>query len=217
MPDCFQRIPRRVQISENGGQILTIAVDGQGIHAIVRNGTRVSYVIYNISSGRAEQDNPFPSDTAAFMGLMPQHISLACPGEVCIFDLNKFLLWYCYTRLTKIVFLSLHQFCSYFQCMETVLLLRDGNSTLYPLVKDCADAIRDPLPLDLPPVRCIGTGMVALTGTTQNQKNQVAVAVLALEQQQLMPKILRCDVEGTRQVLIQLEADSSKFEILHTF
>lgn len=82
VPDCFQRIPRRVQISENSGQILTIAIDSQGIHAIVRNGSRLSYVVYNISTGRAEQDNPFPSDTAAFMGLYPQHISLNCPGEV---------------------------------------------------------------------------------------------------------------------------------------
>lgn len=82
VPDCFQRTPRRVQISDTSGQILTIAVDGQGIHAIVRSGSRLSYVIYNVSSGRLEQDNPFPSDTTSFMGLYAQHISLSCPGEV---------------------------------------------------------------------------------------------------------------------------------------
>lgn len=92
-----------------------------------------------------------------------------------------------------------------------MLILRDGNSTIYPLAKDCADAIRDPLPLDLPPVRCIGTGTIALTGTAQNLKNQVAVVILALEQQLLMPKILRCDVEGTRQILAQLETECSKY------
>lgn len=32
-PDCFQRIPRRVNIPE-GGQILTITVDGQGKNII---------------------------------------------------------------------------------------------------------------------------------------------------------------------------------------
>lgn len=86
MPDCFQRTPRRVQIPESNGQILTISIDVQGIHAIVRTGnTKLSYVIYNVSSGRVEQDNPFPSDTTSFMGLQSQHISLTCPGEVSSF------------------------------------------------------------------------------------------------------------------------------------
>lgn len=82
VPDCFQKTPRRIQISESAGQILTIAIDGQGIHAVVRNGSKLSYVIYNVSSGRVEQDNPFPSDTAAFMGLHSGSISLTCAGEV---------------------------------------------------------------------------------------------------------------------------------------
>lgn len=85
VPDCFQRTPRRVQISENSGQILTITVDGLGIHAIVRNGPKLSYVVYNISSGRIEQDNQFPSDTAAFMGLYSSYINLTCAGEVRLF------------------------------------------------------------------------------------------------------------------------------------
>jgi E3 ubiquitin-protein ligase EDD1 len=66
--------------------------------------------VYNVSSGRVEQDNPFPSDTASFMGLYPNLINLICAGE----------------------------------SSETILILRDGNSTIYPLSKDCADAIRDP-------------------------------------------------------------------------
>lgn len=81
-PDCFQKTPRRIQISETAGQILTIAVDARGIHAVVRSGTKLSYVIYNICSGRIEQDNPFPSDTASFMGIYPQLINLTCTGEV---------------------------------------------------------------------------------------------------------------------------------------
>jgi E3 ubiquitin-protein ligase EDD1 len=38
-------------------------------------------------------------------------------------------------------------------------------------------------------------------------KNQVAIVVFALEQQLLMPKILRCDIDGVRQVLAQLDTD----------
>lgn len=91
VPDCFQRTPKRIQISENGGQILSIAVDGQGIHAIVRNGSKVSYVIYNINSGRVEQDNNFPSDTAAFMGVHQPYINLTCAGEVCTLGFSEFI------------------------------------------------------------------------------------------------------------------------------
>ncbi|XP_074027095.1 E3 ubiquitin-protein ligase hyd isoform X3 [Leptinotarsa decemlineata] len=173
VPDCFQRTPRRIQISENSGQILTIAVDGQGIHAIVRNGSKLSYVIYNISSGRVELDNQFPSDTAAFMGMQPSNINLTCAGE----------------------------------STESLLILRDGNNTIYPLAKDCAEAIRDPQFLDLPPVKCVSAGTLSLSGTSMNLKNQVAIIVFALEQQLLMPKILRCDIDGVRQVLAQLDID----------
>lgn len=174
-PDCFQKSPRRIQISDTAGQILSLAVDARGIHAIVRSGSKLSYVIYNICSGRIEQDNPFPSDTASFMGIHPQQINLSCIGE----------------------------------SGETVLILRDGNSTIYPLAKDCADAIRDPQSIDLPPIRCIGAGSIILTGTAPNLKNQVAIIIFALEQQLLMPRILRCDADGARQVLAQLETEST--------
>ncbi|KAK7870183.1 hypothetical protein R5R35_012737 [Gryllus longicercus] len=186
-PDCFQRIPRRVNISE-GGQILTITVDGQGIHAIVKSGTKLSYVVFNLSSGRVEQDSPFPSDTSSFLGLEPQNINLIGAGEA----------------------------------NESVLLLRDGNSTIYPLAKDCVDSIRDPHWLDLPPVRCVGAGTHSLGGgsggatsasqgsgnVANNLKSQVALLVLAIESQLLMPRILRCDLDGVKQVLASLEHDA---------
>lgn len=182
-PDCFQRIPRSVNIAE-GGVILTITVDGQGIHAIVKTGTKLSYVVFNLSSGRVEQDSPFPSDTSSFLGLEPQNISLIGAGEAS----------------------------------ESVLLLRDGNSTIYPLAKDCVDSIRDPHWLDLPPVRCVGAGTHSLgvsnggttscqSGGTSNLKSQVALLVLAIENQLLMPRILRCDLDGVKQVLASLEHD----------
>lgn len=96
-------------------------------------------------------------------------------------------------------------------------MLRDGNSTIYPLAKDCADAIRDPPCLDLPPVRCVSAGALTLAGTGHNMKNQVALVAFALEQQLLMPVILKCDVEGARQVLAQLEEDSSKLLYCYRF
>lgn len=41
-PDCFQRTPRRINISENGGYILTIAVDGQGEILITINYSKLN-------------------------------------------------------------------------------------------------------------------------------------------------------------------------------
>ncbi|XP_026278748.1 E3 ubiquitin-protein ligase UBR5 [Frankliniella occidentalis] len=176
VPDCFQRTPRRVNIPESGGQVLTIAVDGQGIHAIVKTGTKLSYVLYNVSTGRIEQDSPFPCDTAAFLGLDAHAVNLTSTGE----------------------------------SGQSVLLLRDGNSAICPLAKDCVEAIRDPHWLDLPPIRCIGTGIHALTAVaaSTNLKNQVALLVLALESQILMSKVLRCDIEGIKQVLNSLDSEA---------
>ncbi|XP_054273224.1 E3 ubiquitin-protein ligase UBR5 isoform X2 [Macrosteles quadrilineatus] len=180
-PDCFQRTPRRINMTENGGHILTIAVDGQGIHAVVKTASKLSYVLYNVTNGRVEQDSPFPSETSSFLGLEPQNICLTSTG-----DSN-----------------------------DSVLLLRDGNSTLCPLAKDSVDSIRDAQWLDLPPVRCIGTGVHTLTSVTAPAlKNQVALIVLALNTQLLMSRVLRCDLEGVRQVLQSLEQEPKSSENL---
>ena len=81
-PDCFQRTPRRVNIADGSSEnLLTIATDGQGIHAILRSGTKLTYVIYNLSTGRYVQDCYIPSDISSFMGLHPQNISLTSVGE----------------------------------------------------------------------------------------------------------------------------------------
>ena len=82
-PDCFQRTPRRINIAEGSNEnILTIATDGQGIHAILKNGSKLSYVIYNLSTGKYIQDCFIPSDITSFLGLNPQNISLTSTGEV---------------------------------------------------------------------------------------------------------------------------------------
>lgn len=55
-----------------------------GIHAIVKNNSRLTYAIYNLSSGKAEQECMFPTDSTAFMGSEPSSISLTITGEVRI-------------------------------------------------------------------------------------------------------------------------------------
>lgn len=169
LPDCLQRNPRRVCLPD-GVQLLAMAIDSQGIHAVVKNGGQLSYMVYNIVTGRAEQDSPFPTYLQSFLGLDQRQVSLSISGE-----------------------------------NEVLTLLRDGNSTIYPLAKDCVESIRDPQWLDLPPVRALGLGVHPLKDAAANQKNQIGIVVLALEAQTLMSSILRADVETVRQTLYSLE------------
>lgn len=87
---------------------------------------------------------------------------------------------------------------------ESILILRDGNKTIYPLAKDCVEAIRDPLWMDLPPLSCVAATPVTIQSTNVNTKTQVTLVVLATEQQLLMPKIMRCDVDAIKFFLQQL-------------
>lgn len=92
--------------------------------------------------------------------------------------------------------------------INNVNLLRDGNSTLYPIAKDCVDAIKDPQWLDMSPVKCISAVPLSLPSTTTtSSRSFVAMIVLATESQLLMSRILRCDIESVKQILNQLESE----------
>ncbi|XP_052085872.1 E3 ubiquitin-protein ligase UBR5-like isoform X2 [Mytilus californianus] len=170
LPDCFQKTPKKVTLSENG-QILAVAVDSEGIHVIARSGSKLSYMVYNLTTGKLDQDAPFPTDTQAFMGSLRSDITLHNTGD------------------------------------ELLVQLRDGNGAIYPLAKDCNDGIRDPMWLNLPPIRCLGMRVQGLTNTILNQKNKAAVIVLAVEHQTLIQHILRCDLEKVKTILSTLEQE----------
>ncbi|XP_071962133.1 E3 ubiquitin-protein ligase UBR5-like [Antedon mediterranea] len=98
---------------------------------------------------------------------------------------------------------------------DIVSLLRDGNSTIYPLAKNAINGIRDPVWTDLPPVKCIGMGSHHVAATPSNNiKNRAAVVVLALQIHTLMPHVLRCDYDSVSHVLsnIELETDAATKE-----
>lgn len=182
-PDCFQKIPRRIVLSlQQPGvnfQLLSLAVDAKGIHTILKYNSKIHYGLFNLSSGRQEQDSVFPSDVNSFMGMSPRQISLTCASDT----------------------------------VDSMLLLRDGNSAIYPLAKDCLNAIRDPQLLDFPPIRSIATITVSLPMVDMNQKSQLAVVVMAPERQILMPRILRCDFKGVKAILGQLDNGELKHQI----
>ncbi|KAI5715389.1 hypothetical protein M8J77_015250 [Diaphorina citri] len=176
-PECFQRIPRRIALPDSVSNILTLAVDGRGMHTIVKSaGPKLAYTVFNVTTARVEQDCPFPLDTQSFLGLEPSNVCLTATGDGT----------------------------------ESVLILRDGNSALFPLARDSLDAIREPPWLDLPPVRCIATGTHALSSVHSNSlKNQVSLIVLAFTHQTLLDKILACNYKAIVDTLYKLERDGN--------
>ena len=81
IPDCFQRLPRRVTLADPG-QILAFSVDGQGIHTVGKIGSQLKYSIYNLSTGKAEYESNIPTDPASFMGTNPiRNIGLHNTGD----------------------------------------------------------------------------------------------------------------------------------------
>lgn len=99
-----------------------------------------------------------------------------------------------------------------FQNTDCSMILRDGNGTIYPIAKDCADSIREPNWLDLAPVLCIGASTIPIPSCSNstNLKNKVAVIALVFDNLMLMPRILRCDYDGVKQVFLNLEHDQSE-------
>lgn len=47
-------------------------------------GSRLSYVVFNVTSGRCEQDSQFPIDINAFLGSSSQNILLSSTGDVSL-------------------------------------------------------------------------------------------------------------------------------------
>lgn len=114
--------------------------------------------------------------------------------------------------IIRLGFCCNHSF-HFIQMSDSVLLLRDGNSTLCPLAKDSVDSIRDAQWLDLPPLKCVAAAPHALpVSTPTNLKTQAAIIILAVQQQILMPSILRCDIETVKHILLSLDHDSSEFK-----
>lgn len=66
---------------------------------------------------------------------------------------------------------------------ESPIILRDGNGTIYPMVKDCVGGIRDPDWLDLPPINSLGMGVHSLANLPSNStiKKKAAIIIMAVE------------------------------------
>lgn len=99
----------------------------------------------------------------------------------------------------------------FLQCNDGVVILRDGNRTIYPLAKDSCDSIREPQWLDLGPIRCLGLGTHTLTSVHLNHlKNTVAIIIFDVENQILMNRVLRGHLDSLKLLLNQMQNDNSK-------
>lgn len=89
---------------------------------------------------------------------------------------------------------------------ENILILRDGNGTIYPLSKDCNNAIKEPINLDLPPIQAMAMCFAPLKDSTT--KNQLAINLIILENQLIIPSILQSDPDYLRLTLNSFEKNS---------
>ncbi|XP_045510523.1 E3 ubiquitin-protein ligase UBR5 isoform X7 [Colias croceus] len=186
-PDCLQRSPRKIALPPEL-QVITIAVDNRGVHAVVRRpGGALAYAVYAVGTTRALTDSVFPTDHTALLGHSNGHlIQLATAAEGS----------------------------------EPVVMMLDGNSALYPIARDCVGMVREPPPLNLAPARAITAHALPLHphGPAHSHhaalKSQVALIIIVAEPQHMMPRVLRCDLDGIRQLLHQLESDSNKQQIM---
>ncbi|XP_057195669.1 E3 ubiquitin-protein ligase UBR5 [Triplophysa rosa] len=80
VPDCFQRTPKKLCIPEKA-EILAVNVDSKGVHAVLKTGTWVRYCIFDLATGKAEQENHFPTSNLAFLGQSERNVAIFTAGQ----------------------------------------------------------------------------------------------------------------------------------------
>ncbi|KAK1331957.1 hypothetical protein QTO34_007634 [Cnephaeus nilssonii] len=80
VPDCFQRTPKKLCIPEKT-EILAVNVDSKGVHAVLKTGNWVRYCIFDLATGKAEQENNFPTSSIAFLGQNEKNVAIFTAGQ----------------------------------------------------------------------------------------------------------------------------------------
>ncbi|KAF4798084.1 hypothetical protein TURU_067051 [Turdus rufiventris] len=80
VPDCFQRTPKKLCIPEKT-EILAVNVDSKGVHAVLKTGNWVRYCIFDLATGKAEQENNFPTSSIAFLGQNERSVAIFTAGQ----------------------------------------------------------------------------------------------------------------------------------------
>ena len=91
----------------------------------------------------------------------------------------------------------------------SIVLLKDPNRCLYPLVKDNNGGIQNPNWSNLSAIRCLAMGTNQALSSA-HVKSNIAVTVMVLEENKLLQSILRSDADAVRQCLEKVEDSPGK-------
>lgn len=53
-----------------------------GVHAVLKTGSWVRYCIFDLATGKAEQENNFPTSNLAFLGQSERNVAIFTAGQV---------------------------------------------------------------------------------------------------------------------------------------
>lgn len=53
-----------------------------GVHAVLKTGKWVRYCIFDLATGKAEQENNFPTSNLAFLGQSERNVAIFTAGQV---------------------------------------------------------------------------------------------------------------------------------------
>lgn len=54
----------------------------EGVHAVLKTGNWVRYCIFDLATGKAEQENNFPTSSIAFLGQNERNVAIFTAGQV---------------------------------------------------------------------------------------------------------------------------------------
>ncbi|XP_068706016.1 E3 ubiquitin-protein ligase UBR5-like [Montipora foliosa] len=94
---------------------------------------------------------------------------------------------------------------------DSLIMMTDANGGLFPLSKNFLGTVKDPAWMDIPPLQSLGVGVTSVRPGSEC-KARALVVVLAVESQQLMSHVLKCDWDAIRHFLTFLEENPAQRE-----
>lgn len=61
---------------------LCVFLANTGVHAVLKTGSWVRYCIFDLATGKAEQENHFPTSNLAFLGQSERNVAIFTAGQV---------------------------------------------------------------------------------------------------------------------------------------
>ncbi|XP_066917257.1 E3 ubiquitin-protein ligase UBR5-like isoform X2 [Clytia hemisphaerica] len=168
MPECYQKVPKQLSISNS--KVVSMTLDNNGIHALLKSHTGLRYSVYSLASGRPNPGGNIQHEPASFL-------MRATPNNVRLHPSDN----------------------------KSVMLLRDSNNCLYPLVKDNVGGIQNPTWTNLSSVSCMVTARKRSSNHSlirpSGKSKQLALTVLIVEDNNVLQAILSADCESLRKSL----------------